>query len=346
MGPITASQFAGWMPIGVYWQGKQPMVDWCRLGELRFIEPFFSDTVGKALRLPFNSLFRRQTPIEDLCELQACAPGVPPTGFIFHMSRCGSTLMAQMLASLPQNIVISEAPPIDSILNARFRDPSVTDEQRVLWLRALVSAFGRTNCNRQGSFFVKFDSWHTLDLPLIQRAFPRVPWIFIYRDPVEVLVSHQNRPGAQMIPGMLGPGVEYLPGDVHQQMSSEEYRARVLTRICTAAAEHRNDCGLFVHYEQLPGAVCLLLENHFNVPPSEAEILRMCKVAEYDAKSPSLSFTPDRARKRRDATDSIHAVTARWLTPIYEQLEALRWRADLDLARPVEAATMWQAARD
>ena len=50
-------------------------------------------------------------------------------------------------------------------------------------------------------YFVKFDSWNTLDLALIRRAFPDVPWIFLYRDPVEVIVSHMRQRGSQMIPG-------------------------------------------------------------------------------------------------------------------------------------------------
>src|ERR1700733_3151262 len=172
---LNAGQFADWMPIRIYWQGDQPTVDWCHMGKLRFTDPFFAGTIEEALRQPFNLLFRRQTPIESLYELERCEPGLPPTGFIFHMSRCGSTLAAQMLATLPQNIVISEASPIDAILNAGFRNSAVTDEQRISWLRALLSAFGRRREPREKNFFVKFDSWHTLDLALIQQAFPTVP---------------------------------------------------------------------------------------------------------------------------------------------------------------------------
>lgn len=328
MGTMSARQFADWMPIRVYWQGNQPSVDWCHLGNLRFTDPFFSGTVEQALRQPFNLLFRRQTPIEILSELEACEPGLPPTGFILHMSRCGSTLTAQMLAALERNIVISEACPIDTILNACFRHPTVTDEQRILWLRGIISAFGRRRHNQEEHFFIKFDSWHSLDLALIQRAFPTVPWIFLYRDPVEVLVSHQNMPGGQMVPGVLGRGIENLPADVLGQISLAEYGARVLARICKAALEHRNDYGLFVNYRQLPEAVWHLLESHFGVVPSEAEIIRMRHVAEFDAKTPGLPFASDGVKKKRQATELISAVSAKWLAPVYERLEALRWRCE------------------
>ena len=36
------------------------------------------------------------------------AEPIEPTGFIFHESRVGSTLVANMLASIPANLVYSE----------------------------------------------------------------------------------------------------------------------------------------------------------------------------------------------------------------------------------------------
>jgi hypothetical protein len=342
---VSAAQFADWMPIRVYWQGNQPTVDWCHLGSLRFTDPFFTGTIEQALRLPFNLLFRRQTPIESLCELQAREPGLPPTGFIFHMSRCGSTLAAQMLAALPKNIVISEASPIDAILNAGFRDPAVTDEQRILWLRALLSAFGRRRQQQEEHFFIKFDSWHALDLPLIQQAFPEVPWIFLYRDPVEVLVSHQNMPGAQMIPGAIGARIGYSVADVVGQMSMVEYGARVLARICKAAFEHRNDYGLFVDYRQLPEEVWLLLETHFGVIPSEADLVRMRDAAEFDAKTPGMPFLRDGEKKKRQATKIISALSAKWLAPVHERLQAARWQSGSETIPLVETGVGLAAVR-
>ena len=34
-----------------------------------------------------------------------------PTGFVFHMSRCGSTLAANLMGSSPYNLVYSESKP-------------------------------------------------------------------------------------------------------------------------------------------------------------------------------------------------------------------------------------------
>ena len=165
------------------------MVDWCYLGKDRFKDSFFDQTVGECLRQPFNLLFRDQTPIDVLGQWNELRPGLSPTGFIFHMSRCCSTLISRMLASLPQNIVISEARPIDSTLRAHFHSDAVTDERRIAWLRWMVSALAQRRRGKEQHFFIKFDAWNVLEVPLIRRAFPAVPWVFVYRDPVEVLVS-------------------------------------------------------------------------------------------------------------------------------------------------------------
>jgi hypothetical protein len=334
------AKFADWMPIRVYWQGNQPLVDWCHFENRRFTDPFFADTVQKALRRPFNQLFRRQTPIEVLCELESCDPGLPPTGFIFHMSRCGSTLTAQMLAALPQNIVIAEAAPIDSILSTNLHSPAVTDAHRILWLRGMIGAFGRRRQNREKHFYIKFDCWHTLDLDLIQQAFPAVPWIFLYRDPVEVMVSHQNMPGSQMVPGILSDRIKNLPAEISGKMSSAEYSARILELICEAALRHRNNCGLFLNYSQLPEAVEHLLEEHFGVTLSHTEREQMLRVIEFDAKTPCLPFVPDSEKKKSQATETISALSARFLTPVYERLEALRWPGGLQPGPPIETKAL------
>src|SRR5688572_17070871 len=122
---------AGWVPFRVRLDGDDPVVDWVHAGEERFTAPFFSQTIDRLLRQPFNQLFLQETPMAALLDRHTEAPGLRPTAFIFHGSRCGSTLLAQMAAAMPQTIVISEAPPVDHVLRA-----PVPDAARVLWLRA------------------------------------------------------------------------------------------------------------------------------------------------------------------------------------------------------------------
>ncbi len=317
------SALAGWAPIRFYWDAMRPMLDWCYLGRRRFTEPFFNDTIESALQLPFNHVFRRQTFVETLLDWHRHQPGIAPTGFIFHMSRCGSTLLAQLLAALPRNIVLSEASPIDEVLRAHVRNPAVTDAERCAWLRALVSALGQSR-NGETRFFIKFDSWQTLDLPLIRQAFPEVPWIFLYRDPVEVLASQIKQRGAQTVPGTIDPGLLELDLLTAIQMPPEEFCARMLARVCQAALDQCGSGGRLVHYRDLPGAAWTEIARYFGAPCSPAEIETMQAKARFDAKTPSMFFTDDRSAKQRDATDAIRRMAEIWIDPIYRRLETAR----------------------
>ncbi|HVG21462.1 MAG TPA: sulfotransferase [Blastocatellia bacterium] len=322
---MQLERLAGWTPVRLYWQQSSAVVDWCYVGESRFTDPFFDQTIERCMSHPFNVLFRHQTPIDILGQYHDARPGLPPTGFIFHLSRCGSTLVSQMLAALPQNVVISEAPPIDSVLRARRRDHNVTDATRADWLRWMISALGQRRSGAEEYLFVKFDSWSLLDLGSIRRAFPDVPWIFVYRDPVEVMVSQLRRRGAHIVPGVLEPELLGMDYPSVLRMPPTEYCARVLALVCDAALEHR-DSGeaMFINYRQLPEAGWSSLPDFFHVEYAADDVDRMRRASQFNAKNPSLEFVGDGLSKNREASREVREAASRWLTPIYERLEATR----------------------
>ena len=312
-----------WAPIRFYWRGSDAFVDWCYMGNDRFTDPFFFDTIQHRLALPFNLLFRHQTPIEFLGELHTAGPVIAPTGFVFHMSRCGSTLVSQMLASLPSSIVISEAPPVDSVIDTRRS--SSADSQRPEWLRWMIGALGRRRYPAERDLFIKFDSWNMLDLDFIRSVFPEVPWIFLYRNPVEVIVSHVRQRGSQTIPGAMEKLLPDLSLIAALQMPPEEYCARVLAKVCEAALEHAQDeKALLINYEQLPDAVSGSIAKHFGLSFAPEELDQMNRAARFDAKTPQMMFEPDSARKRTEASDAAVRAAAEWVDPLYKQLESIR----------------------
>jgi gluconate kinase len=312
----------GWVPIRIYRRDDGLWVDWCYLGEARFSDPFFDMTIEKCLRSPFNQLFRPSTPIATFGAGNADETTLPPTGFIFHMSRCGSTLVSQMLAALPQNIVISEASPIDAVLRSNEGRPEVSDDLRILWLQRLMRMLGQRRGER--NFFVKFDCWHVLELPLLRKAFPSVPWIFLYRDPIEVLVSQLKMRSAQMVPGIVAPALFGIEAATVVGKPAAEYCARVLAAICDAALKHlRLGGGMLVNYGELPEAVEAVILPHFQVGCTSAEVATMAEAAKFDAKTPSLPFVQDASAKKRGATDTVRATAETWLGPLYRELEAL-----------------------
>lgn len=306
----------GWMPVRVSWETGSPQVEWLLLDDQRFTLPFFEDTLQQALLHPFHQAFRRTTPLQALTS----RTGLPVKGFIFHMSRCGSTLVSQALAALDRNVVLSEAPAVDSILRAHLRDPGITASKRAQWLRSILSALGRKRHHTEDGVFVKFDCWNIPELPVVREAFPGVPWIFLYRDPVEVLVSQMRQRAQWTVPGALPPAVL---GVDPTNMPHDEYCARLLGRICEIALDHFQNStgGLLVNYRELCFSKMLA---HFHLALRGDELDRMRQAIARNSKSPSQTFEPDRQAKQDAATDRIRELAERWIEPFYAQLETLR----------------------
>jgi hypothetical protein len=322
---MTALSLEGWIPVRIAWQGAEPLVEWCYLGAARFTHAFFDATIQQALEMPFNRLFRHQTSMEVLGEWHARSPGLKPTGFIFHMSRCGSTLVGQMLASLTSSVVLSEAGPIDALVRSHVRAPDAPVSQRIDWLRWMVNALGQRRTGAEQSYFIKFDGRSTANLAFVQEAFPDVPWIFLYRDPVEVMVSSLRTPSSATTPGIIGLDLLRLPLSQLAVMSMEEYTARVLGAICESAANCLPaELGKPIHYRQLPDAVWEVLAEHFGYQLTAADVARMREIAGCDVRDPHRRFTGDSESKQREASGQVRELAEQWVGPQYRRLESLR----------------------
>lgn len=311
--------FQNWIPIRIYWRENLPFVDWCWLGNERFTDSFFDSTIQHRLTKPFNQLFRHQTPLDFLGEIYEKQKGIAPTAFIFHLSRCGSTLVSQMLAALEQNIVLSEPPLIDAILRLQ-----IPDETKIEWLKWLLNAFAQPR-NNEKHFFIKFDSWNTLDLGLIKRAFPDVPWIFMYRNPLEVIVSHKRQPGMQMIPGQIQQLSAGISFEETVQMPPEEFCARILAKMSESALSFADDTdGRFINYAQLPEVFFTEVLPHFKIDFSDEDLEKMRLTTQFNAKSPQNNFTPDSESKRQEATETAITSAEKFADHLYEKLEEIR----------------------
>lgn len=314
----------GWTPIYSYFAAGQLMLDWCHTSRRRFTEPFFGDTIDRTMSDPAVRLFRHQTTIEQAREWGRGVPRLMPAGFVFHMSRCGSTLVSQMLAALPENRVLSEPSPLNNVIRAALLDEKLPRHTILEWLRTVVGLLG---CPLDGEtrYFIKLDCWHILALPLFVEAFPDTPWIFLYRNPAEVLVSQRRNPGAWTVWTALEPEVFGVKRESVPQMPRSEYLARALGRMVMAALEFQG-CGkgLLVNYDELPEFVCAELPGHFGTVFSPAELDRIRSVSATDAKTPQLIFSDDRRAKRELLTPVLRAAVDRWLTPVFDRLTTVR----------------------
>jgi hypothetical protein len=325
MGTVTsASELDDWIPFRLYFDKARLMVDWCHLGDKGLSEPFFNQTIDACLHKPFNLLFRHQTPIETLVAMNHGGAAASPSGFILHMSRCGSTLVAQMLSTLSGSIVISEAPPIDFVIRAQPKGDAIGMEQRVKWLRGVINALGRQQKRKTKPYFVKFDAWHMLDFLLIRRSFPDVPWIFLYRDPIEVLVSQMAQPSAYLLPGFTQPDTAPVIRSSSVSINLADSFARTLAKVCEAALHYSVEGGELINYRQLPEAVSASLLELFGVSCSADELVRLVQASQLNAKNPSVPFADDSKSKQQKATAEIRAAAEQWLYPVYHELETAR----------------------
>lgn len=322
---VNFAQLEKCVPIRLYRHDSGVMVDWCYVGDRPCAEPFFQNTVHNLLQHPFRAMFRHQTPIEFLEQWHSTHPGLMPAGFIFHMSHCGSTLVAQMLSLLPRNIVVSEPDPLEMILHQSIVAPQVPKEQQVQWLRWMVSALGQPRTGSEKHYFIKLDAFAVTRLDVVLCAFPDVPWVFVYRNPVEVLA-----PVLMQIPGVAIRGFTdpaFLGMDLASVMSmpQDEYVAHLLAAYCASALRCLvGGRGMLLNFRELPGAVWTSLAGHFGIEFSPAEIAQMQQRARFDAKTDQKQFTDDSERKRRQASARLHELAAKWLDPLYERLEAAR----------------------
>lgn len=316
------SDWRGWLPIGIELAEAGGTVDWCRFDRQPLREPFFRDSVEQALRLPFNQAFRRASALDALPAWRAASPGMAPTAFVFHASRCGSTLLAQMLARLDSHIVLSEPPPLDALLRAHYAHPALATGQAD-WIGGLLSAYGQRRRGDERALVVKLDAWNIAELPLLRRCFPRTPWLFLYRDPLEIAVSQLAAPGRHMVPGLIGASPLIATAEAAHPWSRAEFVARTLGRLLQAGSEHcRAYGGVAVNYAELPAVVGTRLAPLLGL--DAADLGAVMAGVHLHAKRPGERFVPDADRKQQTADAATRRQVAKWAEPAYRELEALR----------------------
>jgi hypothetical protein len=312
-----------WTPISLRWESSGPELDWRWLNGRRFLEPFFDQTI-KAHEKEVRSANRAMA-AEALLARAGTAPARPPKGFIFHASYCGSTLVAQMLASLPQNIVLSEPEILNQVLDPKPGACSLTEADQATLFRAVVEAMGRPRHAGEQQYFVKFSSRAIAKMPLIRRAFPDVPWIFLYREPLEIMGAYLRFPSHRLQPGLAEERL--IEGDPAElaEMRPEEFRARMVAeRFSSAIAFYQADQGLLINYSQLPEAACGCMLKWFATTFSPEDVEHMRMAAARDAKKPAQEFREDSNQYRRAVPDAAHALVNRLVRPHYDRLESIR----------------------
>jgi len=292
----------------------EPLITWADLRGVRFEEPFFRDTLCRLSPERSKAL----TGIDELRALDGL-PTLEPSLFIFQVSRCGSTLVSQMLATLATNVVISEAKVIGGILSAR---PEPVEKAELL--RLIIRALGRNRGSDARHLIVKFTSWNVLSAGMIHRAFPDTPMIWLQRDPFHVVASHAHPPAGWTAWRNAGnPALSMFGLTVEQArtMSAARFRLHAIETLYRSAYEAKLPWQV-VDYAELPTAVWGKIASHARLPWDASEVERMRERARFDSKAEDNSPFVARDYSRDLSAEEKQFVTER-IEPLYRAIGAI-----------------------
>ena len=310
-----------WLPTAIVPTPQGAAVSWTHFAGKPLSQSFFESSARIAAGLPLNRLVNQRSTLQSLIDAPLPEDALSPDGFIFHMSRCGSTLAAQMIAALPGAIVVSEAAPIDSVVQLNYQIPGLPFDLHVRVLRAMVAALGRNRTGHDRRYVIKLDAWHIKALPLFRAAFPDTRWVFMYRDPVEVMVSQKRRTGLMVVPGEMPPA-SFATDDQHSMLA---HGANILGRIAQAGADGiALGGGILVNYNEMPDAVADRMLPHFGIAIDATDRAAMHVATRQDEKSKDKVFSTDSDGKRAEATSDIRHIVAQHMAAPHAALEALR----------------------
>ena len=323
--------FERFRPVGIKRDKMRRSLDivWGDMGDSPLTDSFYKlSTDYAAVSAYASGRFRTD---QDTLKLVANEPSLLPfSGVVFHMARTGSTLIHRLFSKIGRVQSLSEIALLDKAMSVTENWP---DDERNAVLQDLVASFRRPRRPNERQFITKMtDAGASIRLPLFRQAFPQVPWIFVYREPIEVMVSVLSKPSGNIdgwyrnraqaairlkMPQLSDPG-----------MWPEEFMARTLRRFCRAAVEAAKATppGLFlaVPYSRLPDAIWETIAPHFGIELTDRDRDVMRTEARYSAKATGgVEFKSDSELKRAQATPYMKRLADELVGPAIEELRSL-----------------------
>jgi hypothetical protein len=296
----------GIVPIGIDPDGAGA-VYWADIGDYPFREWQFLFTIDHLAREgQITTSF--STPVDVLVDPEIARRGLAPRGFIFHVSRCGSTLLAKSLARSDENIVINQGGPLQhgfwTLITDNWQRPLEATEENLALFRQLVLAMTRVRAPGQKNAFIKFISWNTLCMDFVAKAFPGIPMIFLYRDAAEVIASVMKNTTAALEARGSAKG-EFISGS-RQDLDDIAYLSKCYKKYFQKALKAAKNDLRVVNYKDINADNGLeIFARGLGYNPSEAEWNKMRAQFSLYSKDDTgaQTFKSDKAEKRRAITD-------------------------------------------
>ncbi len=315
MNHSPCDEIASWIP----WKLSGTLCEWIYTGDKKFTEPFFSDTISVCKNFSENrSSYKVIADLEIMSEWSGTINHINPSAFIFHTSRCGSTLLSQMLSLDEANIVLSEVPFFDEL----FRLPYKNSIDTIIvnkYLNAAIKLYGRKTSRDETRLFIKTDSWHLHFHEQLRNLFPGIPFILLFRNPPEVISSHQKQRGMQSVPGIIELEVFGFSKEQIMETNLDAYMTNILEGYFKKMIEisKADSNTLLCNYNEGINNILKKINSFLNLKITTANENLMHERVRFHAKHPQQLFTED--QKEFNAPDFMIPVLE-----LYEKLENMR----------------------
>lgn len=292
---MQTSPIANWIPYKLTYTSEGWIMKWLDLADKRMDLPFFDETIqlcriGQRQRSRLESV----STMDFTVDISKGIAALEPAAFVFHVSRCGSTLLSQAFTTPEENITIAEAPLLDEILRADEHQPALSAAERESWFRATLKLMGQHRNFKEAHYIIKLDSWHIHFYELLRSWYPDTPFFFLYRQPDEVIASHHKRRGIHAVPGMVSPSLlkvkdlSQFGGDFNRYTAEVLYQFYLkLESIFTL----KNAYNCFFDYADGAQEMVTAFSRFANVPVKDKEQVR--DRLKYHSKSSREVFKPE-----------------------------------------------------
>lgn len=290
------------VPTAIVWRDRTPLMTMGQIEPGQLCFPFWEDTLARARTTGFVPL--------DATLRDPDHEGV--SGMIFHIGRCGSTLVCRQFGALRRTFALCEPFVFQQLLDGPPAPPDVTRRR----IRTLLSAHWHGLRGLFDRLVIKWPALLSQHARVLCEALPDVPALFLHRDPREVLVSVATDPveangkvALRHLEKSSSPAIAEMPID------PLEISARLIAAAYVGAAE-----GTLVRrldYADLPEATWRSVAPYFGFDLLDSDRDAMQRAARYYSKASGRKqiFTPDRKAKAAVRNERLHALVDRIIAP-------------------------------
>jgi len=303
-----ASLAGNWLPY--FYQPKRQRVNWL-LPVGHATEPFQDEYISRCRQQLLNQIIQPCSSLEFTKQQAENVPNVQPSGFIFHLSRCGSTLISGCLSEFETTCVFSESPLLTELL----LDNRLSDIEHKNYLRALINLQAAAFPERP-QVIIKWNAWDIFYWSLIREIYRRVPTIFLVRDPVEILASHQRSAGRHMAGDISLTAVNPIFLSTGQPLLV--WRSGVLGALLDEMKQFAPDPLVSrIDYSYLDASQIQQICHHFCVFDKDVFAQKITRRLQFHSKTPEVIFSDDRPAKQTLFTAEEALGIRQQLLPIY-----------------------------